>query len=177
MIPRPCDPGTSSGISSTFAKGLRPLLFPSSGYVTHALLTLPPLTAILLLRSVRLACLSHAASVQAEPGSNSSIEFLGTSHASRTALCRDLRFCEMCWSSKRVCSYASQSENRPASVPRPAKARKQARLKHLHVGLDPRQKIDENPLKKMIKDHFIACTTKMLEILANQSPRNRDNPG
>src|SRR5687767_13435806 len=26
---------------------------------------------------VRLACLSHAASVQAEPGSNSSIEFLG----------------------------------------------------------------------------------------------------
>ena len=76
----------------------------------------------------------------------------------------------MCWSSKRVCSYASQSENRPASVPRPAKARKQARLKHLHVGLDPRRKIDENPLKKMIKDHFIACTTKMLEILANQSP-------
>src|SRR5687767_2625478 len=30
---------------------------------------------------VRLACLSHAASVQAEPGSNSSIEFLGTNHS------------------------------------------------------------------------------------------------
>ena len=53
-------------------KGLRPLLFPCSGYVTHALLTLAPLTAILLLRSVRLACLSHAASVRSEPGSNSS---------------------------------------------------------------------------------------------------------
>ena len=29
---------------------------------------------------MRLACLSHAASVQAEPGSNSSIEFLGTAN-------------------------------------------------------------------------------------------------
>ena len=53
-------------------KPLRALLSPSSGYVTHALLTLPPLTGILLLRSVRLACLSHAASVRSEPGSNSS---------------------------------------------------------------------------------------------------------
>ena len=53
-------------------KPLRALLSPSSGYVTHALLTLSPLTAILLLRSVRLACLSHAASVRSEPGSNSS---------------------------------------------------------------------------------------------------------
>jgi hypothetical protein len=39
---------------------------------------------------VRLACLSHAASVQAEPGSNSSIEFLGPSHSSCTASSCDL---------------------------------------------------------------------------------------
>lgn len=34
---------------------------------------------------VRLACLNHAASVQAEPGSNSSIEFLGTDASSCVA--------------------------------------------------------------------------------------------
>ena len=79
---RPCGPHLwSSGhaaqrlhrvLAALSLKGLRPLLFPCSGYVTHALLTLSPLTAILLLRSVRLACLSHAASVRSEPGSNSS---------------------------------------------------------------------------------------------------------
>ena len=47
------------------------------GQVTHALLTRPPLTSIVVLRrfcpwsSVRLACVKHAASVRPEPGSNS----------------------------------------------------------------------------------------------------------
>src|SRR5690606_4678465 len=50
------------GISSPFGK-----LFPTSGQVTYVLLTRSPLTR----RSVRLACLMHAASVYPEPGSNS----------------------------------------------------------------------------------------------------------
>ena len=65
-------PGLHRVLAALSLKGLLPLLSPCSGYVTHALLTLSPLTAILLLRSVRLACLSHAASVRSEPGSNSS---------------------------------------------------------------------------------------------------------
>jgi hypothetical protein len=50
------------GISSPFEE-----LFPTSGQVTHALLTRLPLTR----RFVRLACVKHAASVRPEPGSNS----------------------------------------------------------------------------------------------------------
>ena len=75
LIHRPCDPWISSSITGTFAKDRSPPLSPCPGYVTHALLTLPPLTLIKLpfTRSVRLACLSHAASVRSEPGSNSSI--------------------------------------------------------------------------------------------------------
>ncbi len=66
----------SSGITGTFAKA--PCGAPLSQctrHVTHALLTRSPLTALPLpsTRSVRLACLSHAASVRSEPGSNSSV--------------------------------------------------------------------------------------------------------
>ena len=50
------------GISRTFV-----LLSPTSGQVTNALLTRSPLS----LRTVRLACIRHAASVHPEPGSNS----------------------------------------------------------------------------------------------------------
>jgi hypothetical protein len=46
--------------------------------------------------TVRLACLSHAASVQAEPGSNSSINFFGTGTPATPRhsceLIEDLRF-------------------------------------------------------------------------------------
>jgi hypothetical protein len=65
LVARPCDPTTSSGISSPFE-----LLSRRPGYVTHELLSLPPLD--ILLCPVRLACLNHAASVRSEPGSNSS---------------------------------------------------------------------------------------------------------
>src|SRR5215813_10316521 len=52
------------GISSTFA-----LLSPVEGQVSYVLRTRSPLST--LLRSVRLACIRHAASVHPEPGSNS----------------------------------------------------------------------------------------------------------
>jgi hypothetical protein len=61
----------SSGITRPFGR-----LSQAPGHVSDTLLTRPPLTPLRV--PVRLACLSHAASVQAEPGSNSSIEFLGT---------------------------------------------------------------------------------------------------
>ena len=66
----PCGAAGSSGITSGF-----PELSPILGHVRNALLARSPL----YLRAeahfrVRLACFSHAASVRAEPGSNSSIE-------------------------------------------------------------------------------------------------------
>ena len=78
MVPRRCRQGTSPGINTTFAKdALRhPAVSLCPGYVTYSLLTRSPLYAILLQRTVRLACLSHAASVRSEPGSNSSILFV-----------------------------------------------------------------------------------------------------
>ena len=58
-------PGRSaSGIRRRFQR-----LSRKEGRVLHVLRTLSPLSA--LLRSVRLACLIHAASVHSEPGSNS----------------------------------------------------------------------------------------------------------
>ena len=58
---------TTCGISHPFGQ-----LFPTSGQVTYALLSRPPLTTQSKPRSsVRLACLMHAASVYPEPGSNS----------------------------------------------------------------------------------------------------------
>jgi hypothetical protein len=63
-----CDRKVSSGITRPFGR-----LSQSPGYVSDALLTRPPLNRGRSPDPVRLACLSHAASVQAEPGSNSSI--------------------------------------------------------------------------------------------------------
>jgi hypothetical protein len=65
-------PAGSSGVNPPFGE-----LSPTLGYVRNALLALAPL----YLRAeahfrVRLACFSHAASVQSEPGSNSSIDLL-----------------------------------------------------------------------------------------------------
>ncbi len=70
---------TTSGITSPFGSlPKQALLSRCPGYVTHALLTLSPLNCSQLPNhsSVRLACLSHAASVRSEPGSNSSIDIL-----------------------------------------------------------------------------------------------------
>ena len=56
------------------------MLSPGTGQVTHALLTRPPLTWTSSIRklptskSVRLACVKHAASVHPEPGSNSHVQ-------------------------------------------------------------------------------------------------------
>ena len=64
-----CEPPTTCGISPPFEG-----LFPTSGQVTHVLLTRSPLSLSRSSRTVRLACVRHAASVRSEPGSNSPIE-------------------------------------------------------------------------------------------------------
>ena len=53
-------------------------LSPSTGHVAHALLTLSPVAASVLLHrdAPRLACVKPAASVHPEPGSNSSLYIL-----------------------------------------------------------------------------------------------------
>ena len=75
FIPRRCRLKIVSGISTSF-----PLLSQSGRLITHVLLTRPPLTSAIfqykyfhMARSVRLACVRHAASVHPEPGSNSSL--------------------------------------------------------------------------------------------------------
>ena len=75
FIPRRCRQRIVSGISTSF-----PMLSRSGRLITHVLLTRPPLTSVFLqhkcfqkTRSVRLACVRHAASVHPEPGSNSSL--------------------------------------------------------------------------------------------------------
>ena len=57
------------GVSRSFHR-----LSPCDGQVAHALRTLPPVAAIVLLQRAapRLACVKPAASVHPEPGSNSS---------------------------------------------------------------------------------------------------------
>ena len=52
LVPRPCDLGTSCGISTGF-----PMLSPSERQVAHALLTRPPLRELLL--SVLVSCVSQ----------------------------------------------------------------------------------------------------------------------
>ncbi len=62
----------SCGVSTSF-----PVLFPTPGQITHALLTHPPLysgTEAPFL--ARLACVRHAASVDSEPGSNSPVKLV-----------------------------------------------------------------------------------------------------
>ena len=57
----------------------------------HALLTRPPLPALLRGQGVRLACVRHAASVYPEPGSNSSFR-LNLSDPSQTLRLADIAF-------------------------------------------------------------------------------------
>ena len=59
-----CERDVSCGISGRFRT-----LSRTHRQIAHALLTRPPLTVLLL--SVRLECVKHAASVHPEPGSNS----------------------------------------------------------------------------------------------------------
>ena len=76
LISKPCDLEISSGITGTFAKGPKTAAIPVSG-VRYLCITHPFATNVSLDYSietfVRLACLSHAASVRSEPGSNSSV--------------------------------------------------------------------------------------------------------
>src|SRR5690606_19812050 len=58
-----------SGISTRFRE-----LSQTSGQVAYVLLTRPPLTLPRRIRSARLACIRHAASVRPEPGSNSPLK-------------------------------------------------------------------------------------------------------
>ena len=74
----PCSTAGICGISSCFQ-----LLSPGMRQVIHALLTRPPLSLrtlpteiVRVRRSVRLACVKHAASVHPEPGSNSLAKYL-----------------------------------------------------------------------------------------------------
>ncbi len=69
------DVAGSSGIIPSF-----PGLSLTSGHVRNVFLALSPLSTGRSLLLVRLACFSHAASVQSEPGSNSSIFISLTSH-------------------------------------------------------------------------------------------------
>ncbi len=70
LVPKPCDSGTSSGITCTFAKGPKTAAIPEPG-VRYLCITHPYATNLLLDYSirwfVRLACLSHAVSVRSEP--------------------------------------------------------------------------------------------------------------
>ena len=80
----------SSGITGTFAKPRQvgTPLFLCPGYVTYLFLTRSPLNVLPLPSThlVRLACLSHAASVRSEPGSNSSLCIVGTAPANRNGV-------------------------------------------------------------------------------------------
>ena len=69
----------SCGISSSF-----PEVFPTSGQVTHVLLTRPPLDSGSCPPGLaRLACVKHAASVHSEPGSNSPLKSVLTARTFR----------------------------------------------------------------------------------------------
>ena len=69
------------GISRRFHR-----LSPGNGHVAHALRTLPPVAAKVLLprAAPRLACVKPAASVHPEPGSNSSLYILYLSSSTPT---------------------------------------------------------------------------------------------
>ena len=72
------------GINTSF-----PVVSRLERQVAHALLTRPPLSV--LLHSVRLECVMHAASVHPEPGSNSRLKkfYLSLSYLLLLRNCRD----------------------------------------------------------------------------------------
>ena len=100
---------------------------------------------------MRLACLNHAASVQAEPGSNSSIKFLGTASAS----C----FAEMQAKARTTKSDSFASCVCPRNRVHPTN---QIVLPICCKAQTPSLALK---LQGMIRRSSIACTTKMLEFV------------
>ena len=132
---------------------------------------------------MRLACLSHAASVQAEPGSNSSIKFLGPDVRLQPAVSLHLRkrqrtgitVLEPGLSSKRVCPPTTSNKNSGdelllpqerlgswGQAARPLPFNGKANRLHLQ-GSNIFFWLTQNQMIK--EDHYLACTAKMLEIL------------
>src|SRR3954471_11926401 len=72
---RSCDPPLSSVDRMRYYRNFRDVI-PHSRVRSDILLTRSPLAARLPRAAVRLACVRHAASVQSEPGSNSSVQSL-----------------------------------------------------------------------------------------------------
>ena len=78
---KPCGLVVLCGISTCFQ-----VLSPCLGQIVHALLTRPPLEHEPSSRNLpfhvpaRLACVKHAASVRPEPGSNSYVQSLSSTH-------------------------------------------------------------------------------------------------
>ena len=101
------------------------------GQVTHALLTRPPLTSIVVLRrfcpwsSVRLACVKHAASVRPEPGSNSPCKI---SHMKQVCSCS---YKSTSVSTSRTFSSSFRSFSSPLLMPYAHQQRPCVR--HLHL--------------------------------------------
>ena len=101
------------------------------GQVTHALLTRPPLTSIVVLRrfcpwsSVRLACVKHAASVRPEPGSNSPCKI---SHMKQVCSCS---YKSTSVSTSRTLSSSFRSFSSPLLMPYAHQQRPCVR--HLHL--------------------------------------------
>src|SRR5450830_1431176 len=75
MSMRSCDPPLSTLVRMRYLRNFR-YVIPHSRVRSDILLTRSPLAARLPRAAVRLACVRHAASVQSEPGSNSSVQSL-----------------------------------------------------------------------------------------------------
>ena len=101
-----------------FRKGTEvPPLFLSPGYVTYLFLTRSPLNVLPLPSThlVRLACLSHAASVRSEPGSNSSLCIVGTAPANRNGVAYEKKAHTLTYCVARICCVAAPDKSDSAS--------------------------------------------------------------
>ena len=128
---------------------------------------------------MRLACLSHAASVQAEPGSNSSIKFLGTAQSS----CRVWLLSQLARTDSFMAAFILEMS---LSIPNKLRQLEWLLLPHRRQGagsVEPSHRTgsmlqgsniffwlprvrDTRGLLKLIKEDHFACTTRMFEILA-----------
>ena len=111
----------SSGITGTFAKSRQvgTPLFLCPGYVTYLFLTRSPLNVLPLPSThlVRLACLSHAASVRSEPGSNSSLCIVGTAPANRDGVAYEKKAHTLTYCVARICCVATPGNARRNFTP------------------------------------------------------------